>query len=1698
MPSTFGNNGGVPSSMWGLSGVSDGWDGLSEAEVRRDALRFHDACMERIAGMDAPEKKKLKTSGLLGKIINTARSEVVGTQPDDDDAVTSIDEEPCENDYVRAQRVVSEARSLVPEHSEWEIQPADSAKTRMEKADTMRDLLAAIGVIQELTQGAITSGKITLTDRLYFFLLRYGDFVRSHEGELYEYERCGAWVNRKACSVNLRQTFNLVEGLLYSISATVSDEEWVQWAVVKDALKANLQQAATDCVSLLSHAKENRTIAKQHWDSNLRQTRGKRYNAHGLCKLAEIVAGLPEAYDRDFAKGDKSDLWKMFTSRFNTPKPRSHGFVFRDGFRDNSMSISDPAPENNCYFKLPFPYDKKNLRQSDCPTVLGRRIKLNDVQTRLLDFIASFFYNNDHFFAASVASTYNAFYEIHVPVMIYPLGEGEDGKGLFDILETQMLGSDNAAVLDPNIFTDDNEWRKSAHFGLHKRRVCFKEIKDSKTFNVDVWKRFIAGEELIVRANFGFSAEVKFRGMKKQQSCNYDDVPVVKRISSGSGQSSVSAGNDSERKDPTHSFGRRVIAASVGLAKLVQTQGETCAEEGRFLKVPTEELEAILSCTAAHTIYFRDVLEPVWNEYEGLEDPVRTLDIAYADDNMKAATEWLQQRLCGTTVNRRPRSSIEHQADGEVSHSLLTRLAECIGTLWRTMDKRPNHAAYLRDGRGFKCGEWKVAKQCAETLEVPKSRCWTAFNELKDACKPLSDYLVQTKEAENFFGGLQRYAVLYPVDILRLIDMMNKYNIPMPRCSPSCRWHLGYVDAASVVEEPADDYTNVAVGNIHVCDLADVLNIADLKRYAARQDDSRQQQLDSYIALAESRGQRLEPDNQDIITLPRSYKKITYGRQVSVGISLQKLTRAARKAALERLPGGAYELDIALCFLSLIVSKLKEVLDNDDDAVQARFPMLVHLIKHKGQWRAFVQEYFACEKDIAKQVFQTIMSPNGRQTPQIDDQTDWLPQLDAAQQEIVDANRLFAEKCQLYQDIAVNRPGSSTLHVMLGELESGVALEMAQFLEHQGAQPISLVFDGVYFIPRNLDPTTLAFHEAISNLGKRHGVELKIKNLNGDIVEPIIDPMAQMKIEHANPMQACAVDSDDEIEIISEILPSSQHSLPLGDYSERTSTRMVCFPGSHMCILSALLSMDVIAGESSQPNQSSGPYRYRDVMRLYPGLSLVRFAIEELLSNNETAVYILHIGVEGSIGHAVGLQQCHERRSYLLHDSGNSHVMQIRDEVLYDLLRANSTRVMLLRVFDASPLPPGIKLDPNSLDTMAGAFKPFPLHKRGTGRMKVIKSAMKKKTAAYLSVPYVRHGTPTVKSRGDRVDWAISLKKIYQMSGSDVIRRAIADGILENKEGCLCPKCCIGELGPLQLFDGRGLRYRCRAKKCQKLTLPQDNHPLFTVGSGSGYTPFEDQCAVLFCGLAGCSNVATKRITGMNHKMIEAQRVSFDREVALYVEREQNRIIFGDGLNWKDVEADEAVFGKVVNHEETQDKQVQWHQWAGIVQRGDPSTLVLRPTGATKTCIRAPGPGAIKKIDWKPFGEKYLKNRKVILHTDRAKAYALKIDGVIHDSVRHSRKRVKRGGKWVWVKPYFAKLVSHRTPDGCTIKCKSGTQIIDRLWQHVRKHTKGVNSTHHRRLEIAIRRAQWCYWKKDCDLWLACGAMLKANREQLK
>ncbi|CAE7324648.1 unnamed protein product [Symbiodinium sp. CCMP2456] len=264
------------------------------------------------------------------------------------------------------------------------------------------------------------------------------------------------------------------------------------------------------------------------------------------------------------------------------------------------------------------------------------------------------------------------------------------------------------------------------------------------------------------------------------------------------------------------------------------------------------------------------------------------------------------------------------------------------------------------------------------------------------------------------------------------------------------------------------------------------------------------------------------------------------------------------------------------------------------------------------------------------------------------------------------------------------------------------------------------------------------------------------------------------------------------------------------------------------------------------------------------------------------------------------------------------------------------------------------------------------------------------------------------------------------------------------------------------------------------------------------------QSAVLLLKLLNVPQSVIHLAMGTNHKALEDLDKRLCKLRKDVVEKEEKNIVFGNQKTWVDIEADEATFDKrdisqdpalqhlVVKKNET----IMWEQWGGVIQRGRPRTLVLRKLVPKLTVKRAPGPGAIRKTEWSSIANELLLDRKVILHTDSAKSYKTKVRGVLHDKVVHCKKRVKVNGKFKWLNPKYVGVVTHKIPGTQkTLKVKSGTQIIDRVWSFLKdriamnQHCKAGSSL----LRGKLRSAQYEYWFKNQDLWLACGDLCTEN-----
>ncbi|CAK0890777.1 unnamed protein product [Prorocentrum cordatum] len=363
----------------------------------------------------------------------------------------------------------------------------------------------------------------------------------------------------------------------------------------------------------------------------------------------------------------------------------------------------------------------------------------------------------------------------------------------------------------------------------------------------------------------------------------------------------------------------------------------------------------------------------------------------------------------------------------------------------------------------------------------------------------------------------------------------------------------------------------------------------------------------------------------------------------------------------------------------------------------------------------------------------------------------------------------------------------------------------------------------------------------------------------------------------------------------------------------------------------------------------------------------------------------------------------------------------------------------------------------------ASAFRPFPLRKRCKDRM-----GQRRKQAE--KVEYVRHGKRTVKSRKGRETWCRNYDSFHGKTADRMVDLHLEDGILLDWEGRTCPHCGVGTCGARVQDDNRGPHWRCNSGSlCGKTVNPCTAHPVFKSGGGCQSSSLSTKAKVLFCLTLGMTTAEIHLLTGAGHKMIEDMSAAVATARQIYVEKKEPNVVFGDKAQrrWFDAEADESVFRAQLSDDGRSKAR---EQWAGVVERGRPDSLVLWKTQPGGTEANAPGPGAIKKTDWAPFLKRRLENRKVILHSDGARSYKTRASGLVRDHVVHCKKRKKIGRKWVWLKPVYSKVVTHKLPDGSKIRVRAGAQIIDRAWG---------------RIAASVRSAQFENWNKGKDMWAA-------------
>ena len=99
--------------------------------------------------------------------------------------------------------------------------------------------------------------------------------------------------------------------------------------------------------------------------------------------------------------------------------------------------------------------------------------------------------------------------------MIYIVGEGGVGKGMHAELNKSLFGSANFTSLDYSCFVDRGEMRKSGSVAAEKLEIRIQEANAGEVITSDIYKKFISGEEIDLRPNYGFTTKENFESSMK-------------------------------------------------------------------------------------------------------------------------------------------------------------------------------------------------------------------------------------------------------------------------------------------------------------------------------------------------------------------------------------------------------------------------------------------------------------------------------------------------------------------------------------------------------------------------------------------------------------------------------------------------------------------------------------------------------------------------------------------------------------------------------------------------------------------------------------------------------------------------------------------------------------------------------------------------------------------------------------------------------------------------------------------------------------------------------------------------------------------------------------------------------------------------------------------------------------------------------
>ncbi|CAE7795688.1 unnamed protein product [Symbiodinium sp. CCMP2592] len=350
--------------------------------------------------------------------------------------------------------------------------------------------------------------------------------------------------------------------------------------------------------------------------------------------------------------------------------------------------------------------------------------------------------------------------------------------------------------------------------------------------------------------------------------------------------------------------------------------------------------------------------------------------------------------------------------------------------------------------------------------------------------------------------------------------------------------------------------------------------------------------------------------------------------------------------------------------------------------------------------------------------------------------------------------------------------------------------------------------------------------------------------------------------------------------------------------------------------------------------------------------------------------------------------------------------------------------------------------------------------------------------------------------------WCVSFADLVQWPEKKLITYLISIGILW--KFVRCPHCKTGKVCTLSFIDLAGGCSGARDGSVVSSSYHIPGTHFFTCAWGQAHIPLRQQVQVLFCNAARLGSGQVHILTGLGAKAVQSLSQRWRQALVRFVEQQQDSKPFGHLQRWVECEVDEVTLrGKRCGN------RVAWHQYLGLLERGNRRSLVLVKMKIRTTSVKRTGSGKgstgpagpISKEDWKRIGSRYLKNRKILLHSDGARAYRyVKIPGVVTDAVKNKKLR-----------PVYAALWKHRLPrdqakalagslkqsETDVMWVQKGTQLIDNVWRQWRqlklvglpKSTKADEAT----IESRVREFQLHHWNAEVDKFNAASSVVAAH-----